>query len=78
MNKGGRTFSCWMCFNSFSSLYVLLLKTGVLNGFMIFLIATDEFVSWSFAELDKVSEALSTAPQEIWSTPNEAKGSWKE
>ena len=28
-----------------------LLSTGVLNGFMIFLIATEEPVSWSFAEL---------------------------
>ncbi len=29
-----------------------LLKTGVLKGFMIFLIATDEPVSWSLAELE--------------------------
>jgi hypothetical protein len=47
----GRTFSCWICFNSFSSRYVRLLRTGVLNGFMIFLMATDDPVSWSFAEL---------------------------
>lgn len=47
----GRTFSCWMCFKSLSSRYVRLLRTGVLKGFMIFLIATEEPVSWSFAEL---------------------------
>ena len=46
------TFSCCMFFNSLSSRYVRLLKTGVLKGFMIFLIATEEPVSWSFAELD--------------------------
>lgn len=46
------TFSCCMCFNSLSSRYVRLLSTGVLKGFMIFLIATEEPVSWSFAELD--------------------------
>jgi hypothetical protein len=28
-------------------------RTGVLKGFMIFLIATDAPVSWSFAELKK-------------------------
>lgn len=28
-------------------------RTGVLNGFMIFLIATLEPVSWSFAELQR-------------------------
>lgn len=39
------TFSCCMCFRSFSSLYVRLLSTGVLKGFMIFLIATDDPVS---------------------------------
>jgi len=31
---------------------VRLLRTGVLKGFMIFLIATEEPVNWSFAELD--------------------------
>jgi len=35
-----RTFSCRKCFNSFSSRYVLLDRTGVLKGFMIFLTAT--------------------------------------
>lgn len=34
------TFSCFKCFRSFSSRYVLLDKTGVLKGFMIFLTAT--------------------------------------
>jgi hypothetical protein len=34
-----------------SSLYVLLLNTGVENGFIIFLIATDVLDSWSLAEL---------------------------
>ena len=45
------TFSCCMCFSNFNSRYVRLLRTGVLNGFMIFLIATGCCVSWSFAEL---------------------------
>ncbi len=45
------TFSCCMCFSSFNSRYVRLLRTGVLNGFMIFLIATGCCVNWSFAEL---------------------------
>ncbi len=48
-----RTFSCLMCFKSFNSRYVLLLKTGVLKGFMIFFTATDAPVNWSFAELCK-------------------------
>lgn len=34
-----------------SSRYVLLLRTGVEKGFMIFLIATDVPESWSLAEL---------------------------
>ena len=45
------TFSCRRCFNNFSSRYVLFDKTGVENGFMIFLIATDVPDNWSFAEL---------------------------
>jgi hypothetical protein len=58
--EGGRcqielTFSCRMCLSSLSSLYVRLLKTGVLKGFMIFLIATEAPVSWSFAELPEAS-----------------------
>lgn len=44
-NCGVLAFSCWMCFSSLSSLYVLLLRTGVLKGFMIFFIATDAPVS---------------------------------
>jgi hypothetical protein len=32
---------------------VRLERTGVLNGFIIFLIATDAPVSWSFAELKR-------------------------
>ena len=44
-------FSCLRCFNSFNSLYVRLLKTGVEKGFMIFLTATAEPESWSLAEL---------------------------
>lgn len=39
-----------MCFSNFSSRYVLFDRTGVLNGFIIFLMATDVLVSWSFAE----------------------------
>jgi hypothetical protein len=35
-----RTFSCLRCFSSFSSRYVRFDKTGVLKGFIIFLIAT--------------------------------------
>ena len=45
------TFSCRKCFRSFNSRYVRLERTGVLKGFMIFLIATAWLVSWSFAEL---------------------------
>jgi hypothetical protein len=45
------TFSCRRCFKSFSSRYVRFDRTGVLKGFMIFLIATAWLVSWSFAEL---------------------------
>lgn len=45
------TFSCLRCLRSLSSLYVRLDNTGVLNGFMIFLIATFCPVSWSLAEL---------------------------
>jgi hypothetical protein len=40
-----------MCLSSLSSRYVRLASTGVLNGFMIFLIATLVAVSWSLAEL---------------------------
>jgi hypothetical protein len=45
------TFSCLRCFSSFSSLYVRFERTGVLKGFMIFLMATAWLVSWSLAEL---------------------------
>lgn len=45
------TFSWRRCLSSFSSRYVRLDRTGVLNGFMIFLTATGDPVSWSFAEL---------------------------
>jgi len=38
--SGKRTFSCFRCFKSFNSRYVLLDKTGVLKGFIIFLTAT--------------------------------------
>ena len=51
MSLSEMTFSCLRCFSSFSSRYVRLARTGVLKGFMIFLIATEEPVSWSFAEL---------------------------
>ena len=54
--KGGNpTFSCFKCFNSFSSLYVLFDKTGVLKGFMIFLTATFWPVRLSLAELRGLS-----------------------
>jgi len=43
------------CFSSLSSRYVRFARTGVLKGFMIFLIATACPVSWSFAELEKSS-----------------------
>jgi hypothetical protein len=46
-----RTFSCLRCFSSFNSRYVRFDKTGVLNGFMIFLTATFCPVSRSLAEL---------------------------
>ncbi len=46
-----RTFSCLRCLSSLSSRYVLLLRTGVEKGFIIFLMATDVPDSWSFAEL---------------------------
>jgi hypothetical protein len=49
--SGLLTFSCFRCFRSFSSRYVRLESTGVLNGFIIFLIATAWLVSWSLAEL---------------------------
>jgi hypothetical protein len=45
------TFSCLRCLSSFSSRYVRFDKTGVLKGFMIFLMATAWLVSWSLAEL---------------------------
>jgi hypothetical protein len=48
---GRPTFSCFRCLSSFSSRYVLLASTGVLKGFIIFLMATLALVSWSFAEL---------------------------
>lgn len=35
-----RTFSCLRCLSSFSSRYVRFDRTGVLKGFMIFLMAT--------------------------------------
>ena len=47
------TFSCLKCFSSFSSRYVRLASTGVLKGFMIFLMATFWLVSWSRAELQR-------------------------
>lgn len=45
------TFSCRRCFSSFNSRYVRFDRTGVLNGFMIFLTATGWPVNWSLAEL---------------------------
>ena len=42
---GWLTFSCRRCLRSFSSRYVRLDRTGVLKGFMIFLIATAWLVS---------------------------------
>lgn len=39
------TFSCFRCLRSFNSRYVRLERTGVLNGFMIFLMATAWLVS---------------------------------
>ena len=47
------TFSWRRCFRSFSSRYVRLERTGVLKGFMIFLMATAWLVSWSLAELPR-------------------------
>src|SRR4051812_23157194 len=52
------TFSCLRCLRSFSSRYVRLDKTGVLKGFIIFLMATAWLVSWSLAELRWVSKRL--------------------
>lgn len=49
--QSARTFSCLMCLSSLSSLYVRFASTGVEKGFMIFLIAVLEPVSWSLAEL---------------------------
>ena len=43
--EGVHTFSCWMCFNSFSSRYVRFANTGVLKGFIIFFTATATPVS---------------------------------
>jgi hypothetical protein len=40
-----RTFSWRRCLRSFNSRYVRLDRTGVLKGFMIFLIATGDAVS---------------------------------
>ena len=40
-----RTFSWRKCLRSFNSRYVRLDRTGVLKGFMIFLIATGDAVS---------------------------------
>ena len=48
------TFSCFMCLRSLSSRYVRFERTEVEKGFMIFLIATEEPVSWSLAELWRV------------------------
>lgn len=45
------TFSCRRCLSNFNSRYVRFANTGVLNGFMIFLMATFWLVSWSRAEL---------------------------
>jgi hypothetical protein len=45
------TFSCRRCLSSFSSRYVRFDRTGVLKGFIIFLMATAWLVSWSLAEL---------------------------
>ena len=50
-SKKQLTFSCRKCLSSLSSLYVLLLNTGVEKGFMIFLMATEVLDSWSLAEL---------------------------
>jgi hypothetical protein len=49
------TFSCLRCLSSFNSRYVRFERTGVLKGFMIFLIATAWLVSWSLAELPCIS-----------------------
>jgi hypothetical protein len=51
MSLSEMTFSCRRCLSSFSSRYVRLARTGVLKGFMIFLMATFWLVSWSRAEL---------------------------
>lgn len=50
MSESEMMFSCRMCLSSLSSRYVRLARTGVLKGFMIFLMATLVFVSWSLAE----------------------------
>ena len=56
-----------MCLRSLSSRYVRFERTEVEKGFMIFLIATDEPVSWSFAELSiLLSLSKSTTNQGIW------------
>jgi hypothetical protein len=48
---GTLTFSCLRCLRSLSSRYVLLDKTGVLKGFIIFFTATFCPVRRSLAEL---------------------------
>ena len=58
-----RTFSCWMCFRSLSSRYVRFARTGVLKGFIIFFTATEEPVSWSFAELNTFHPNISHSDQ---------------
>jgi hypothetical protein len=67
------TFSCRRCLSSFSSRYVRFDKTGVLKGFIIFLMATAWLVSWSLAEL----RAYQCVPVllQCANVPDEAKGS---
>lgn len=55
--SSGRTFSWRRCFRSFNSRYVLFDRTGVLKGFMIFLMATDWAVNSSLAELEEETSA---------------------
>lgn len=72
------TFSCCMCFKSLSSRYVRLLRTGVLKGFIIFLIATEEPVSWSFAELTRMRDGREVKGKEEWyqTRPKAPRSGW--
>lgn len=69
-SQGGiATFSCLRCLSNLSSRYVRLDRTGVLNGFMIFLTATLWPVSWSFAELRGSASELTARREAL---PDEA------